>query len=190
MRKSDEIIIKKVQLKSNHDNTFRQQKFLHFTFTKQKSSIDNILLFKNFFLFITPISLNLDGNFCDEMFRYFSEILQQTKKYQAQTKDKQLEFLEADFNDIWKASLKTPSNPSKLNKLDKGYYYENRDNQVQKNIYVEEFYIHDICIRFNFNSSPIMFRELSMNSTLKFLIVLMSNLKNVQINFSKFTIQQ
>lgn len=43
-------------------------------------------------------------------------------------------------------------------------------------------------MKFTFNSSPIMFRELTMNPTLKFLIVLMSNLKKVQLKFCSFRI--
>ena len=51
---------------------------------------------------LVPISLNLDGNFCDEMFKYGSDIIQQTKKYQAQTKSKQQDFFEKDIHDIEK----------------------------------------------------------------------------------------
>lgn len=35
-----------------------------------------------------------------------------------------------------------------------------------------------------------MFRELALNSTLKFLVVVMSNLKKVQLSFNRFHIQQ
>lgn len=49
---------------------------------------------------ITPFSLNLDGNFCDEIFRYASDIIQQTRKYKINEKDKKLEFYKEDFNEI------------------------------------------------------------------------------------------
>jgi hypothetical protein len=57
--------------------------------------------------------------------------------------------------------------------------HSGREIQAQKKIYFEEFYVHEIQMKFTFNSSPIMFREFTMNPTLKFLIVLMSNLKKV-----------
>lgn len=64
----------------------------------------------------------------------------------------------------------------------------NRDEELhtQRKIYFEELFIHEIKIKFTFKSSPIMFREFAMNSTMKFLIVLMSNLKKVQLKFGKF----
>ena len=36
---------------------------------------------------ITPINLNLDGNFCDEFFKYGSDIIQQNRKYKALEKN-------------------------------------------------------------------------------------------------------
>jgi hypothetical protein len=75
-----------------------------------------------------------------------------------------------------------------LNDLKKPYDQPGREIQQQKKIYFEEFYIHEIKMKFTFNSSPIMFRELTMNPTLKFLIVLMSNLKKVQLKFGSFRI--
>jgi hypothetical protein len=47
---------------------------------------------------IVPFNLNLDGNFCDEMFRYGQDILQQTRKYQAYDRSKK--GLEYGLNDI------------------------------------------------------------------------------------------
>jgi hypothetical protein len=56
---------------------------------------------------------------------------------------------------------------------------------AQNKVFFEEFYIHDIGLKFSFKSSPIMFRDLAMNQSLKFLIVLLSNLKKAQINFTR-----
>ena len=42
---------------------------------------------------------------------------------------------------------------------------------------------------FTFSSSPILFREFTMNPTLKFFLVLLSNLKNVKLRFSKYHLQ-
>ena len=55
------------------------------------------------------------------------------------------------------------------------------ESTVNKNtkIFFESFYIHELKLNFSFVSSPILFREFSMNPTLKFFIVLLSNMKNV-----------
>ena len=65
---------------------------------------------------------------------------------------------------------------------------KDEENNVQRKIYFEELCIQEIKIKFTFKSSPIMFREFAMNPTMKFLIVLMSNLKKVQLKFTKFQI--
>lgn len=61
-----------------------------------------------------------------------------------------------------------------------------RENQK---IYFESFIISEIRVSFSFSSSPILFRELSMNPTLKFIIVLLSNLKNFKLRFNKCSMQ-
>jgi hypothetical protein len=66
----------------------------------KNDAIENLHFFKYFSLMIIPFCLNLDGNFCDEMFRYGSDILQQTRKYRAHDKSKQLEFIGKDYNEI------------------------------------------------------------------------------------------
>jgi hypothetical protein len=53
-------------------------------------------------------------------------------------------------------------------------------------IYCEHFEIDDVQLSFTFSSSPILFREFTMNPTLKFLIVLLSNLKNVKLKFNRY----
>jgi hypothetical protein len=123
---------------------------------------------------IVPFSLNLDGNLCDEMFRYGQDILQHTKKYSAYDRSKKFE-LDLGVNDI--NSIKKAIGDAKV--------YNRGEIEPQKKIYFEEFYVHNIHMKFTFNSSPIMFREFTMNQTLKFLIVLMSNLKRVQLKFAK-----
>lgn len=65
--------------------------------------------------------------------------------------------------------------------------FESKVNQNTK-IFFESFYINDLKMNFSFVSSPILFREFSMNPTLKFFIVLLSNMKNVQLKFSKYDI--
>lgn len=67
----------------------------------------------------------------------------------------------------------------------KGQPYMETSRDVQK-IYFEQFQINEVRLKFTFSSSPILFREFTMNPTLKFFIVLLSNLKNVQLKFGKF----
>lgn len=182
MRKSDEIIIKRDPDIDSQDSALTAEHFLHLKVQYMKNeAIENLYFFRYFYLMLIPFNLNLDGNFCDEMFRYGSDIIQQTKKYQTQDKNKQQEFYDKDINDIDKIK-------KAFDDLKKPYDQPGREVQVQKKIYFEEFYIHDIKMRFTFNSSPIMFREFTMNPTLKFLIVLMSNLKNVKLKFGSFQI--
>ena len=57
-------------------------------------------------------------------------------------------------------------------------------------MHFEEFFISKIKINFSFNSSPVTFNELGLNSTLKFFIVLMSNLKKVNLSFEELNFRQ
>lgn len=43
-------------------------------------SIDNFYQYKLFFLDIAPFDLNLDGNFCDEFYKYTLDILSNTNR--------------------------------------------------------------------------------------------------------------
>ena len=43
-------------------------------------AIENLYYYKYFFLELAPFELNLDGNFCDEFYKYVLDILIQTKK--------------------------------------------------------------------------------------------------------------
>ena len=70
----------------------------------------------------------------------------------------------------------------------KGQPYMETQRDVKK-IYIEQFQISEIKLSFTFSSSPILFREFTMNPTLKFFIVLLSNLKNVNLKFSSYRIQ-
>mmetsp|Transcript_12632 Transcript_12632/g.17050 ORF Transcript_12632/g.17050 Transcript_12632/m.17050 type:complete len:89 (+) Transcript_12632:269-535(+) len=62
----------------------------------------------------------------------------------------------------------------------KGQPYMDTQRDVKK-IYIEQFQISEIRLNFTFSSSPILFREFTMNPTLKFFLVLLSNLKNVRL---------
>ena len=67
----------------------------------------------------------------------------------------------------------------------KGQPYMDTQRDVKK-IYIEQFQIAEIRLSFTFSSSPILFREFTMNPTLKFFLVLLSNLKDVKLRFSKY----
>ena len=83
-----------------------------------------------------------------------------------------MEFYQKDINEIDRIK-------KAFDDLKKPYDQPGREIQAQKKIYFQEFYIHNIKLKFTFSSSPIMFREFSMNPTFKFIIVMLSNLKNV-----------
>ena len=101
VRKSDEIIIKRDPDIDSQDSALVNEYFLHLKVQYMKNeAIENLYFFRYFILWVIPFNLNLDGNFCDEMFRYGSDIIQQTKKYQTQDKNKQQEFYDKDINDI------------------------------------------------------------------------------------------
>jgi len=75
---------------------------------------------------------------------------------------------------------------SALNELKKkGQPFLDKQKDV-KMIFIEQFHIAEIRLSFTFSSSPILFREFTMNPTLKFFLVLLSNLKNVKLKFSKY----
>lgn len=60
----------------------------------------------------------------------------------------------------------------------------------KKKLYFENFIINDISLNFTFSSSPILFREFSMNPSLKFFIVLLSNMKKVSLKFNHYQLRQ
>lgn len=49
---------------------------LKFNYLQNDDEMQNLYFFKYFILIVTPFSLTLDGNFCDEMFKYFADIQQ------------------------------------------------------------------------------------------------------------------
>jgi hypothetical protein len=117
----------------------------------------------------------LDGNFCDEFYKYILDILQNTKRIQLQQSSGNIyEQTEGDYE------------KSKFTFDDLKKPYFKKDSAMPKRVLFEQFYIHEIKLNFTFQSSPILFREFTMNPTLKFLIMLLSNLKNVHLRFGKY----
>ena len=50
---------------------------MHFV---NNEAIENLYYYKYFFLELAPFDLNLDGNFCDEIYKYILDIFSQTNK--------------------------------------------------------------------------------------------------------------
>jgi hypothetical protein len=46
----------------------------------RNESIENLYYFKYFILALIPFELNLDGNFCDESYKYVLDIFNHSKK--------------------------------------------------------------------------------------------------------------
>eukprot|EP00347_Sterkiella_histriomuscorum_P015009 403358661 len=146
---------------------------------KQKDTTKKLkVTIKN--LDLAPFDLNLDGNFCDEFYKYILDIFSHAKRYSQQESFKQIGQNPYDESEEIERMKET------INELKKPY--EKKDSQVQKKVFFEQFFINDIRLNFSFQSSPILFREFTMNPTLKFFIVLLSNLKNVQLKFSQYKI--
>ena len=87
MRQHDAIILKR-ELGS-------QVPFLTFKISFVKNeSLENLLYFKVFYLALTPFDLILDGNFCDELYKYLWDLLQAGKKIKNNSTTESLEELE------------------------------------------------------------------------------------------------
>jgi hypothetical protein len=73
VRQNDAIILKRQQ-----DETI---KFLTFKLNYVKNdAIENFHHLKLFFLELAPFDLNLDGNFCDEIYKYILDVMSNSKK--------------------------------------------------------------------------------------------------------------
>ena len=53
---------------------------LKFHFVKNQA-IENLLYYKYFILNVVPFELNLDGNFCDETYKYVLDVIRLTSKF-------------------------------------------------------------------------------------------------------------
>ena len=61
--------------------------FLHLKFLFIKNqAIENLLYFKHFSFKIEPFELNIDGNFCDETYKYIIDVLHLATKHAFKTK--------------------------------------------------------------------------------------------------------
>ncbi|CDW86490.1 UNKNOWN [Stylonychia lemnae] len=128
-------------------------------------AIENLYYYKYFYLELAPFDLNVDGNFCDEFYKYTLDIFSQAKSFTQQSSFNQIgSNVYEDVEDIEKMK-------QTFNDLKKPY--EKNEVQAQKRIFFEQFYINDVKFNFSFQSSPILFREFTMNPTLKFFIVLL-----------------
>ena len=51
----------------------------------KNEAIENLLYFKYIIFSIVPFQLNLDGNFCDEVYKYILDVFQLTSKFTLQS---------------------------------------------------------------------------------------------------------
>jgi hypothetical protein len=58
---------------------------LKFHFVKNEA-IDNLMYYKYFIFNIIPFELNLDGNFCDETYKYILDVFQLATKFTSRAK--------------------------------------------------------------------------------------------------------
>ena len=86
VRKRDEIILKRDSELAGQDSVINNDFVVIQVQYITNDAIQNLHFFKYFSLMIIPFSLNLDGNFCDEVFRYGQDIIQQTRKYKVQNR--------------------------------------------------------------------------------------------------------
>lgn len=100
---------------------------------------------------------------------------------------KELTFAEQTQNDLF--NPKKPSDGDQDDFMKSQQTVQEAGIHGQQKIYFEEFYVHDLRVKFSFKSSPIMFRELALHPTLKFVIVLLSNLKKVKLHFASFSLR-
>ena len=194
-RQQDSIILKREQTLLGHGE-FISVKF-HF---KKNQAIENLLHYKYIILSFVPFELNLDGNFCDETYKYIMDVFQLMSKFasRAQLASAEKALLGAE-DGLDPTTIKQPvlitsmgdeveqmkSVITELKKKGQPLMETQRD---VKKIYIEHFQIDEIRLSFTFSSSPILFREFTMNPTLKFFLVLMSNMKNVKLRFSSYTL--
>lgn len=80
-RQPDAIILKRELSRLSHSD-FLQVKF-HFV---KNEAIENLLHYKYLIFQIVPFELNLDGNFCDETYKYILEVFQLTSKFTSRSK--------------------------------------------------------------------------------------------------------
>ena len=83
-RSHDAIILKR-------EGYSKQTEFvsLQYLFVKNQA-IENLLYFKYLLFELTPFELNIDGNFCDESYKYALDVIQLATKYAFKTKHRQI----------------------------------------------------------------------------------------------------
>ena len=75
-RQNDAIILKR-QVGSHLTGNFISLKY-HFV---ANEAIENLLFYKYIILSVTPFELNLDGNFCDETYKYLYDVFNVAAKF-------------------------------------------------------------------------------------------------------------
>lgn len=84
LRQNDAIIMKR-------DQFSKAQNFLTLKFQLMKNqAIENLICYKYFVLDLVPFDLTLDGNFCDESYKYALDVMKLAKSYTLQNKQKSM----------------------------------------------------------------------------------------------------
>jgi hypothetical protein len=111
-----------------------------------------------------PIKLSLHGSFCVELFKYGQEILSH---------------LSILFSPKVKEKINENQSIIQMDKI------KSEDN-VNKTIYFENLFIDQMRIEFSFTSVPGLLDQIQMNTTLKFLVAILANMKNLNLDFKPF----
>lgn len=81
VRQDDAIILKREGHDNSRGNMINMSKFLSLKFHYIKNeAIENLYHFKYFIVELVPFDLNLDGNFCDEIYKYIMDIFKSAKR--------------------------------------------------------------------------------------------------------------
>lgn len=142
----------------------KKSSFLNFyTCLVNNEGMEHLLHFRDFKISIHPMILLLDGSFCDSLFSFYKECQQLFKLTRPK---KNLDSVPKDVTQ----------------KLKKG--------EATQTIFFENFYIDHFRINFSFSSSPALLNQTSMNASLKFLLALLINLKQVKLSFTPLILDQ
>ena len=125
---------------------------------------EHIIHFKELNLELHPIELFLNGSFCAEIFKYSQIVQSYLNTLISQDSNSVNKNLETMVPEIVKEKQK----------------------QFDQSIYFENLYVDQMKIKFSFNSNPDFLNQTHMNSTVKFFIAMLMNMKHVELHFKPY----
>ena len=131
--------------------------------------IANFFYYKYFVVTIAPIELVFEGTFCDEVIKFLNSIA--TSMQAAEDEARMLQ-------DSLQLSERQPDDKKK------------QEPRGETKVFFEHFYIDTVRVIFSFNSSPLLFHNVDLNPTTKFLVAFLTNVKKIPLNFQAFMLQQ